>query len=75
MLVIKARWENVVPLWKETGGVVTQDMQKAEVLYEFLPPFSLTSAPATLLKLQRAKKDWRGSREGLRKSSQDHRIS
>lgn len=34
MLVIKARWENVVPLWKETGGVVTQDMQKAEVLYD-----------------------------------------
>lgn len=35
MVVIKARWENVVPLWKETGGVVTQDMQKAEVLYDF----------------------------------------
>jgi len=30
----KAR-ENVGPLWKETGDLVTQDMEKAEVLNDF----------------------------------------
>jgi len=29
--------ENVDPLWKETGGLVTQDKKKAEVLNDFFP--------------------------------------
>ena len=43
--------ENVGPLWKETGDLVTWDMEKAEVLNED----SLASAPATPPKSQKAK--------------------
>jgi len=41
-------------LWKETGDLVIWDMEKAEVLNDFLPQSSLASAPATLPKLQEA---------------------
>ena len=33
--MIKGRWENAGPLWKETGDLVTQDMEKAEILNDF----------------------------------------
>ena len=47
--------ENVGPLSKEVGDLVTQDMQKAEVLNDFLPQSSPASAPATPPKSQKAK--------------------
>jgi len=47
--------ENEGPLWKETADLVTQDMEKAEVLNDFLPQSSPESAPATSPKPQTAK--------------------
>ncbi|GAB0176076.1 hypothetical protein GRJ2_000072800 [Grus japonensis] len=47
--------ENMGPLQKETGDLVTQDMEKAEVLNEFFAQSSLTSARATPPKPQKAK--------------------
>jgi len=50
----KAR-ENMSPLQKAMGDLVTQNMEKAEVLNDFLPQSSPTSASATPPKLQKAK--------------------
>ncbi|PKU35817.1 hypothetical protein llap_9497 [Limosa lapponica baueri] len=47
--------EDVGPLQKEMGDLITQDMEKAEVLNDFLPPFSLARALTTPPKLRKAK--------------------
>lgn len=47
--------ENVDPLQKEIGDLVTWDMEKAEASMMFLPPFSLAGAPATLPKSEARK--------------------
>jgi len=44
----------VGPLWKETGDEITWDMEKAEILNDFFPQFSLASALATPPKSQEA---------------------
>jgi len=47
--------ENVGPLQKEAGDLVTWDVEKAEVLNDFLPQSSTASTLATPPKLQKAK--------------------
>jgi len=47
--------ENMGLLWKETGDLVTQNVEKAEVCNNFLPQSSLSDAPATPPKSQKAK--------------------
>lgn len=47
--------ENMDPLQKETGDLVTRDMEKAEVLNDFFAPFFTGIAPATPSKSQKAK--------------------
>lgn len=44
--------EIVGPLWKETGDLVTQDMEKAEIL--FLPKSSAARALVTVSNSQKA---------------------
>lgn len=53
--MIKGRLGNVGPLWRETGDLVTWDVEKAEVLNDFLPRSSPASSPATPPKSQEAK--------------------
>jgi len=43
------------PLWKETGHLVTWDIEKAEVLSDFSASVFTASAPVTLPKSQKAK--------------------
>lgn len=42
--------ENISPLQKETGELVTQDVEKTEILNDFLPQSSLANTPGTLPK-------------------------
>jgi len=46
--------QNVGPLWKKKRDLVTRDMEKAEVLNDFLLQSSPAGAPATLPKSQEA---------------------
>ncbi|GAB0189727.1 hypothetical protein GRJ2_001438000 [Grus japonensis] len=51
--------ENVGPLWKETGDLVTRDMEKAEVLNEFFPSVFTSKCSSHTAQVAEGKgRDW-----------------
>ncbi|KFP35230.1 hypothetical protein N324_05800, partial [Chlamydotis macqueenii] len=51
--------ENVSPLWKEMGDLITQDMEKAEVLNDFFASVFTSDSPSHVAKVTEGKgRDW-----------------
>ena len=47
--------ENVGPLWKETGALVTWDMEKAEVFNDFFASVFTSKCSSHTIQVQKAK--------------------